>query len=125
MPAEGPGCQAHGKTNSPGGITRLLVREKTRPAGSHDCWSAKKLAQRGIKHPFWAIFRVLGELFRAYTMTTVPQGELFRARTHIRPISAKNVAHEARQHSDIETIVAFACWYPCGIETAIAFAGEK
>ena len=24
-----------------------------------------------------------------------------------------------------ETIVAFACWYPCGIETAIAFAGEK
>ena len=22
-----------------------------------------------------------------------------------------------------ETIVAFACWYPCGIETAIAFAG--
>ena len=46
---------------------------------------------------------MLGELFRAYTMTTVPQGELFRARTHIRPISAKNVAHEARQHSDIET----------------------
>ena len=70
--------------------------QQTRPAGSHDCWSAKKLArhgpssgvsakklaQRGIKRPFWAIFRVLGELFRAYTMTTVPQGELFRARTH-------------------------------------------
>ena len=24
-----------------------------------------------------------------------------------------------------ETAVAFACWYLCGIETAIAFAGEK
>ena len=70
--------------------------QQTRPAGSHECWSAtklaqhnpssrisaKKLARRAIKHPFWAIFRVLGELFRAYTMTTVPQGELFRARTH-------------------------------------------
>ena len=24
-----------------------------------------------------------------------------------------------------ETVIAFACWYLCGIETAIAFAGKK
>ena len=24
-----------------------------------------------------------------------------------------------------ETVITFACWYPCGSETAIAFAGEK
>ena len=32
LPVEGPRCQAHGATNSPGGIPRLLVREKIRPA---------------------------------------------------------------------------------------------
>ena len=107
MPAEGPGCQAHGTTNSPGGVPRVLVREKLAQRGPSSSVSAKKFAphnpssdisakkfpqrgpsssvsakkfaRRGIKHPFWAIFRVLGELFRAYTMTTVPQGELFRA----------------------------------------------
>ena len=131
LPVEGPGCQAHGTTNSPGGFPRLLAREKLAQLGpssgvsakkfaphnpSSDISakkfpqrgpssriSAKKFAQRGIKHPFWAIFRVLGELFRAYTMTTVPQGELFRARTHIRPSRATNVAPNARQHGDIET----------------------
>ena len=66
VPVDGSGCQAHGATNSLGGVPRMLVREKTRPVGSHECWSAKKLAQRGpssgisakkfarrtIKHPF-------------------------------------------------------------------------
>ena len=36
-------------------------------------------------------------------MTTVPQGELFRARTHIRPNRANNVAHGTRKHGDVET----------------------
>ena len=100
----------------------MLVREKTRPARPPSSISAKKFAQRAVKHPFLAIFRVLGELFRAYTMTTVPLGELFRAyttttvplgelfraHTHIRPSRAKNVAHEARQHGDIETRITSA-----------------
>ena len=99
----------------------------------------KKFAQRAIKPRFWAIFRVLDELFRAYTMTTVPQGELFRAytmttvplgelfraRTHIRPISAKNVAHEARQHSDIETNDTSAHPQQGTVETAITSAPEN
>ena len=79
------------------------MAQQTRLVGSHECWSAKKLAQRTIKHPFWAIFRVLGELFRAYTMTTVPQGELFRARTRIRPSRAKNIARRTQKHGDVET----------------------
>ena len=66
-----------------------------------------------------------GELFRAYTMTTVPQGELFRARTHIRPISAKNVAHEARQHSDIETDNTSAHPQQGTVETTITSAPEN
>ena len=68
---------------------------------------------------------MLGELFRAYTMTTVPQGELFRARTHIRPISAKNVAHEARQHSDIETDNTSAHPQQGTVETTITSAPAK
>ena len=68
---------------------------------------------------------MLGELFRAYTMTTVPQGELFRARTHIRPISAKNVAHEARQHSDIETDNTSAHPQQGTVETTITSAPEN
>ena len=68
---------------------------------------------------------MLGELFHAYTMTTVPQGELFRARTHIRTISAKNVAHEARQHSDIETDDTSARPQQGTVETAITSAPEN
>ena len=58
-------------------------------------------------------------------MTTVPQGELFRARTHIRPISAKNVAHEARQHSDIETDNTSAHPQQGTVETTITSAPEN
>ena len=100
-------------------------REKLAQQRASSRVSAKKLAQRAIKPPFWAIFRVLGELFRAYTMSTVPQGELFRARTHIRPISAKNVAHEARQHSDIETDNTSAHPQQGTVETTITSAPEN
>ena len=76
---------ATAQQSSPGGIPRLPVREKTRPArppsrisakklAQHrpsSGTSAKKLAQHARKRPFWAIFRA--------------QGELFRAHAHIRP----------------------------------------
>ena len=51
MPAEGPGCQAHGTTNSPGGIPRLLVREKTRPARPHQRHFREKLRPARHKPP--------------------------------------------------------------------------
>ena len=36
-------------------------------------------------------------------MTTVPQGELFRILARTRPRRVTNIAHEVRQHGDIET----------------------
>ena len=139
MPAEGPGCQAYGTTNSPGGTPRLLVREKLAqrgpssrisakkfaPHNPSSRISAKKFAQRGIKHPFWAIFRVLGELFRAYTMTTVPQGELFRAPLQERAMQGENIAHRSQKHGDVETNNTTAHPQQGTIETAITSAPEK
>ena len=93
-PAEGPGCQARGTTNSPVGIPRLLVREK--------------LAQRAIKRQFLAIVST--------------QGELFRARTHIRPSRAKNIAHSTQNHGDVETNTTTARPQQGTAETAITFA---
>ena len=40
---------------------------------------AKKLAQHATNRRFWAIFRALGELFRAHAHHQTEQGELFRA----------------------------------------------
>ena len=94
VPAEGPGCQAHGTTNSPVGIPRLLVREK--------------LAQRAIKHQFLAIVST--------------QGELFRARTRIRPSRTKNIAHSTQKHGDGETNNTTARTQQGPAETAITFA---
>ena len=68
---------------------------------------------------------MLGELFRAYTMTTVPQGELFRARTHMRTSRANNIAHRTRKHGDVETNNTTARPQQGTYETAIASAPEK
>ena len=53
------------------------------------------------------------------------QGELFRARTHIMPGRAKNIAHEARQHGDIETNNTTARPQQGTYETRITSAPEK
>ena len=44
---------------------------------------AKKLAQHAIKRRLWAIFRALGEIFRARTHHRTEQGELFRAQAAV------------------------------------------
>ena len=41
---------------------------------------AKKLAQHATNRRFWAIFRALGELFRAFAHHQAKQGELYPAR---------------------------------------------
>ena len=93
-PAEGPACQAHGTTNSPGGIPRLLVRENTCPARHQT--------------PILAIVST--------------QGELFRARTHIRASRATNIAHRTQKHGDVETNNTTARPQQGTAETAITFA---
>ena len=100
----------HAHVNPIGGCVGRLPgprRNTTRPAESHDCRFAKKLAQHGpssrvsatklarrgaftgstakkfaqhaTKRQFWAIFRAQGELFRAHSHHQTEQGELFRA----------------------------------------------
>ena len=51
--------------------------------------SAKKLAQQAQNHQFWGVFSALGELFRA--------------RTHIKPRGANFFAHRTHQRGDVET----------------------
>ena len=51
--------------------------------------SAKKLAQQAQNHQFWGVFSALGELFRA--------------RTHIKPHGANFFAHRTHQRGDVET----------------------
>ena len=111
MPVEGPRCQAHGTTNSPGGIPRLLVREKTRPARLLQPYFRENTCPARHQTQILAIVST--------------QGELFRARTHIMPGRAKNIAHEARQHGDVETNNTTARPQPGTTETAIASAPEK
>ena len=68
---------------------------------------------------------MLGELFRVYTMTTVPLGELLRARTHMRTSRANNVAHRTRKHGDVETNNTTAHPQQGTYETRITSAPEK
>ena len=53
------------------------------------------------------------------------QGELFRAHAHIRPRRANFFAHEAQQHSDIETNNTTARPQTATIETTITSATEN
>ena len=103
MPAEGPGCQAHGATNSPGGVPRLLERDKTRPARPLQPHFREKTRPARHKTPILGHFSCAGRTFSRCTMTTVPQGELFRVLARTRPRRATNIAHEVRQHGDVET----------------------
>ena len=70
--------------------------------------SAKILAQRAIKRQLLAIVST--------------QGELFRARTHIRPSRATNTAHSTQKHGDVETNNTTARPQQGTAETAITFA---
>ena len=51
------------------GPSSRISAKKFAQLGPSSRISAKKFPQLGIKHPFWAIFRVLGELLRARTHT--------------------------------------------------------
>ena len=72
--------------------------------------SAKKLAQRAVKRLFSAIFRSLGELFRAHA--------------HTGPSRAKKFAHRAQKHGDVETNNTSAHPQQGTVETGIASAPE-
>ena len=73
--------------------------------------SAKILARCAIKRQFLAIVSM--------------QGELFRARTHIRASRATNIVHRTQKHGDVETNNTTARPQQGTAETAITFAPEN
>ena len=122
MPAEGPRCQAHGTTNSPGGFPRLLVREKTRPARPLQPHFREEVRPARHKTPILSHFSCAGRTFSRSHPHQAKQGELFRARTHTRPSKAKNIAHRTQKHGDGETNNTTARPQQGTAETAITTA---
>ena len=70
-------------------------------------------------------FSCAGRTFSHSHPHQAKQGELFRARNHTRPSRANFFAHEARQHSDIETNNTTARPQTATIETTITSAPEN
>ena len=97
MPVEGPGARH--------------TAQQTRPARPPSGISAKILARCAIKRQFLAIVST--------------QGELFRARTHIRASRATNIAHRTQKHGDVETNNTTARPQQGTAETAITSAPEN
>ena len=86
---------------------RAHTREETLPARSLQQHVRKKLAQHAIKRLFSAIFRSLGELFRAHARIKASQGE-FAHRTQ-RPGDAEtNTTTAHPQHGTTETAITSA-----------------
>ena len=100
------------------------MREKTLPARSLQQHVRKKLAQHAIKRLFSAIFRSLGELFRAHARIKASQGE-FAHRTQ-RPGDAETnntTAHP--RHGTAETAITSAHPQQGTTETAITSAPKN
>ena len=107
--------------------------------GSHGCWIAKKLAQHNpssgvsannlaqhaTRRRFWAIFRALGELFRAHTHHQTTQGELFRARDPAHGDFETNDTSAATDAGQHETTITTARPQQGTTETDDTSAPEK
>lgn len=70
--------------------------------------SVKKFALYATKRRFWAIFRTLGELFRAHAHHQIKQGELFRAQDPARGDFATNDTSAATDAGQHETTITTA-----------------
>ena len=100
---------------------RAHTREETLPARSLQQRVRKKLAQHAIKRLFSAIFRSLGELFRAHARIKASQGE-FAHRTQ-RPGDAEtNTTTAHPQQGTTETAITSAHPQQGTTETAITSA---
>ena len=103
---------------------RAHTREETLPARSLQQRVRKKLAQHAIKRLFSAIFRSLGELFRAHARIKASQGE-FAHRTQ-RPGDAEtNTTTAHPQHGTAETAITSAHPQHGTTETAITSAPKN
>ena len=103
---------------------RAHTREETLPARSLQQRVRKKLAQHAIKRLFSAIFRSLGELFRAHARIKASQGE-FAHRTQ-RPGDAEtNTTTAHPQQGTTETAITSAHPQHGTTETAITSAPKN
>ena len=103
---------------------RAHTREETLPARSLQQRVRKKLAQHAIKRLFSAIFRSLGELFRAHARIKASQGE-FAHRTQ-RPGDAEtNTTTAHPQQGTTETAITSAHPQQGTTETAITSAPKN
>ena len=103
---------------------RAHTREETLPARSLQQHVRKKLAQHAIKRLFSAIFRSLGELFRAHARIKASQGE-FAHRTQ-RPGDAEtNTTTAHPQQGTTETAITSAHPQQGTTETAITSAPKN
>ena len=140
MPAEGPGCQAHGTTDSPGGTPPLLVREKTRPARPLQRHFREKtrpaqplqphfreeVPPARHKTPILSHFSRAGRTFSRLHDDHSAAGRTFsRSHPHTRQSRAKNIAHRTQKHGDVETNNTTAPTPQGTVETAITSAPEN
>ena len=88
-----------------------LILEKTRPATGHLGPPAKKLAQQAQKRQTWGVFSTLGELFRA--------------RTYIKPRRANFFAHKTQRRGGNATTATTADTDAGGRETTITTARPR
>ena len=113
-----------------GSATRPTAQQSS-PAGTYDCWiakkltqqrapsgisakklaqhrsssrvSPKKLAQHATRRRFWAIFRAQGELFRARTHIRSSRANFFAQTPTTRPRRANFFAHRTQPRGDDAT----------------------
>ena len=128
LPVEGPRCQAHGTTNSPGGIPRLLSREKTRPVRPLQRRFREEVRPTRHKTPILGHFSCAGRTFsrlhddhsaagRTFSRTAAGAGDAGRktSRTGLGP----------QKHGDVETNNTTAHPQQGTYETGITSAPEK
>ena len=126
MPVEGPGCQAHGTTNSPGGVPRLLVRENTCPVRPLQQHFREEVRPTRHKTPILSHFSRAGRTFSRLHDDHSAAGRTFsRSHPHTRQSRANNVAHRTRKHGDVETNNTTAHPQQGTYETHITSAPEK
>ena len=140
MPVEGPRCQAHGATYSPGGVPPLLVREntcpvrplqphfreKTRPARPLQPHFREEVPPARHKTPILSHFSCAGRTFSRLHDDYSAAGRTFaRSHPHTRQSRANNIAHSTRKHGDVETNNTTAHPQQGTYETRITSAPEK
>ena len=126
MPAEGPGCQAHGTTNSPSGIPRMLVRDKTRPTQPLQPHLREKTRPARHQTPTFGHCEHAGRTSsRLHDDHSAARRTFSRSHPYTRQSRANNIAHRTQKNGDVETNNTTAHPQQGTTETAITSAPEK